>query len=94
MSSDQKPGIQEHLWEFPCDHSLKIMGLAQFPMAQIVTDIVLQHVPDFDATNIRTKSSSSGKYVSLTVDVRFTHKDQVEGLFLALHECEQVAMTL
>ncbi len=87
-------GIQEHLWEFPCQHSVKIMGLAEHPMVDIVTSIIEQHAPGFDRDSVRFKTSSSGKYISVTVDVHFTHKEQVESLFLALHECEQVSMTL
>lgn len=86
--------IQEHLWDFPCEHTLKIMGLAEHPMIEIVTRIVDTHVPGFDRERIHCKTSSNGKYVSVNVTVEFTHKEQVEGLFLELHECEQVKMTL
>ncbi|MAR91465.1 MAG: DUF493 domain-containing protein [Pseudomonadota bacterium] len=87
-------GIQEHLWEFPSEHQLKIMGLAQHPMVDIVTDIVSRHAPDFDRDSIRCRHSGSGKYVSVTVAVRFTHKEQVEALYRDLHACEQVTMSL
>ncbi|MEN8671421.1 MAG: DUF493 domain-containing protein [Ketobacter sp.] len=87
-------GIQEHLWEFPCVHQLKIMGLSSHPMVDIVAEIIGRHAPDFDRDSIACKASSSGKYTSVTVAVRFTHKEQVEAVFLELHEREEVAMTL
>ena len=87
-------GIQEHLWEFPCVHQLKIMGLSSHPMVEIVAEIVGRHAPDFDRDSIACKASSSGKYTSVTVAVRFTHKEQVEAVFLELHEREEVALTL
>ena len=87
-------GIQEHLWEFPCVHQLKIMGLSSHPMVEIVAEIIGRHAPDFDRDSIACKASSSGKYTSVTVAVRFTHKEQVEAVFLELHEREELAMTL
>lgn len=87
-------GIQEHLWEFPCVHTLKIMGLSSHPMVDIVTEIISKHAPDFDQTSVSCRASGSGKYISVSVAVTFTHKEQVEAVFLELHEREEVAMTL
>jgi len=87
-------GIQEHLWEFPCVHKLKIMGLATHPMVDIVTEIVGKHAHDFDRDSISLRESGSGKYVSVTIAVHFTQKEQVEAVFLELHEREEIAMTL
>ena len=87
-------GIQDHLWEFPCTHHLKVMGLAQFPIREVAIEVITTHAPDIDHAGIACKTSSSGKYLSVTVPVTFTHKEQVEAVFLALHQREEITMTL
>lgn len=87
-------GIQEHLWEFPCVHHLKIMGPSHHPLEAIVVEIMSKHAPDFDPGGMRIKQSGSGKYTSITAAVRFTHKEQVEAVFLELHQREEISLTL
>lgn len=87
-------GIQEHLWEFPCVHNLKVMGLSQYPLEDIVKEVVSKHAPDFDHNSITSKASSSGKYTSVTVAIRFTHKEQVEAVFMEFHQREEISLTL
>lgn len=87
-------GIQDHLWDFPCTHHLKVMGLAQYPIQEIAIEVISEHAPDIDHDNIASKQSSSGKYVSITVPVTFTHKEQVEAVFMALHLRDEITTTL
>jgi len=87
-------GINEQIWEFPKSHDIKILGLAQYPLVDVVIEVIKQHAPDFDPTTIRTKPSSSGKYLSVTATVHFTSKEQLEALYLALHAREEVTQTL
>ncbi|MGB3623189.1 DUF493 domain-containing protein [Ketobacter sp. MCCC 1A13808] len=87
-------GIQEHLWDFPCVHSVKIVGLSEYPLVDVVTEVVSRHAPDFDRASIRARQSGAGKYTAVTVDVHFTHKEQVEALFQELHERPEIHLTL
>ncbi|HET8708634.1 MAG TPA: DUF493 domain-containing protein [Pseudomonadales bacterium] len=87
-------GINPELWEFPVDYTLKVMGLASAPLTEIVTQIVLTHAPDFDATRVSIRASSSGKYHSVTALVYLTHKEQVEGIYRDLHAHPDIVMTL
>ena len=86
--------INPDVWEFPCQHDIKIFGLAHHPLRERVVQIINQHVDDFDPATIRSKTSSGGKYQSLTASVNFVSKEQVEALFQALHACEEVTQTL
>ena len=47
-----------------------------------------------DTASIRTKPSSSGKYISVTATVQFTSKEQLEALYRALHARDEVTQTL
>ena len=82
MNPPIPPG--ESLLEFPCDFPLKIMGLASEQLAQTVLAVVLRHAPDFDGACMEIRSSSSGKYLSLTCTIRATSKVQLDALYREL----------
>ena len=94
--TDRRPtDIQnEALWEFPMHYPLKIMGEAQHPMREIVANILLRHVPDFDPSTISERGSSAGKYVSVNVTVYVVRKEQINGLYADLAACTQIRMVL
>ena len=70
MTDRIKTDIQnEHLWEFPMEYPVKIMGEAQHPMREIVAEILQRHAPGFDPSTLVEKPSSAGKYVSVTASV-------------------------
>jgi len=58
-----------------------VLGEAHHPLAQIVADILLQHVPEFDPATITMRLSSGGKYISITATVHVTHKGQINGMY-------------
>jgi putative lipoic acid-binding regulatory protein len=83
MTEERKPTdiTNEALWDFPMDYPLKVLGEAQHPLAQIVAEILLRHVPDFDPASIAMRPSSGGKYISITASVYVTHKGQINGMY-------------
>lgn len=84
----------EELWEFPMDFPLTVMGEARFPMAEVVTAIVLRHVPDFNPAVITVQPSSKGTYVSVRATFRVYNKEQVNGLYADLAAEPMVKMAL
>jgi len=86
--------INPDIWEFPCQHDIKVLGLSHHPLVEVVIEVVSQHVGNFDSGTIRTKPSSSGKYLSVTATVQFTSKEQLEALYQALHNRDEVTQTL
>ncbi|GHU37752.1 UPF0250 protein [Betaproteobacteria bacterium] len=74
-------GTVDTLLEFPCDFPLKVMGLADGALAQIVFGIVQRHAPDFDGASMEMRASSSGKYVSLTCTINATSRAQLDALY-------------
>ena len=79
-----EPDELESLLAFPCDFPIKIMGLTQPGFAQAVMEVVLRHAPDFDAATMEMRKSRQGKYLSLTVTVRATSREQLDNLYRAL----------
>ncbi|MFP5431428.1 MAG: YbeD family protein [Gammaproteobacteria bacterium] len=95
MSISRPTDIQnEALWEFPMHYPLKIMGEAQHPLREIIANILLRHVPGFDPGEMSERPSSGGKYVSISVTVYVTHKEQINGMYADFAACEQIRMVL
>lgn len=72
------------LIEYPSDFPIKIMGEMHDAFAQTMLELVLQHDPTFDAAKMEMRPSSKGKYLSLTVTVRATSREQLDNLYRAL----------
>lgn len=87
-------GINPDIWEFPHTHDIKVLGLAHYPLVDVVIEVVTRHAPDFDPSSIRITTSRTGKYLSVTASVHFTSKAQLEALYQALHAREEVSQTL
>ena len=80
--------------EFPCDYPVKAMGRAVPEFPGMVTDIVARHVGTVPPEAVRTRDSSAGKFVSVTVTVHVSTRSQLEDIYQDLGQCEQVLWTL
>jgi putative lipoic acid-binding regulatory protein len=94
MSEAEKPPELESLIAFPTEFPIKIMGLTQDGFAQTVAGLVKQHAPDFDASTIEMRSSREGKWLSLTVTINATSRQQLDALYQALCDHPMVKMVL
>ncbi len=72
------------LFAFPCEFPIKIMGLASDALAQAVLEVVLRQAPDVDAATMVMRSSSAGKYLSLTCTIQATSRAQLDALYQEL----------
>jgi len=82
------------LIEYPSDFPIKIMGKMHDAFAQTMLDVVLLHDPDFDAAKMEMRPSSQGNYLSITVTVRATSREQLDNLYRALSGHPMVKMVL
>ena len=85
---------QESPLEFPCTFRIKAMGPATGEFEALVLGIVRRHVPDLGEGAVHSRPSSRGKYLSVTVDIRATSRDQLDRLYADLNAQDQVLMTL
>jgi len=88
------PNDQETLLEFPCQFPIKAMGRADHDLKATVTELVSAHVDDVTADDVRVQPSRRGNYVSVTVTITATSKQQIDNIYLALSEHEAILMTL
>ena len=89
--SDQ---AETSLFAFPCDFPIKVMGKRQAGFAQAIVDVVKRHAPDYDAATLEMRTSREATYLSLTVTVRATSREQLDELYRELCDHPMVAMVL
>ncbi len=84
----------ETLLAFPCEFSIKAMGLSDPDFDALVVGLVRQHALDIPENAVRTRSSKGGKYLSVTVTITATSKAQLDAIYQSLTDHEQVLMSL
>ncbi len=85
---------QDTLLEFPCDFPIKVMGRTENGFENQVITLVRKHAPDLHEGAIKSRESSGGRFLSVTVTVHATSKEQLDNIYRELTACEQVLMAL
>ena len=80
--------------KFPTDFPIKVMGLTQDGFAQAIVTVVQKHAPEFDAATVEMRTSSGGKYLSLTCTINATSREQLDSLYRDLSSHPMVVMVL
>ena len=88
---DPKP---ESLLTFPTDFPIKVMGRREDGFAQVISEIVVRHAPDFDPSTMEMRSSKQARYLSLTVTIRAQSREQLDALYKELSGHPMVIMVL
>ena len=90
MADEEQPS----LLNFPVEFPMKILGRREGGFAQGVMEIVLKHAPDFQPASMEMRPSRQGKYLSLTVTVNATSREQLDALYRDLCDHPAVVMVL
>lgn len=85
---------KDTLLEFPCDFPIKVMGRADDEFEALVVTLVRKHAPDLGEGAVKRRDSKGGKYLSLTITVRATSKEQLDNIYRELTACDKVMMAL
>ena len=94
LEMSQAPQQPESLLTFPCVFPMKVMGRREDGFAQLVSDIVVRHAPDFHPETIEMRSSKNGRYLSLTVTINAKSREQLDALYSELSKHPMVVMVL
>ena len=84
----------EPLLTFPCVFPLKVMGRREDSFAQVISEIVQRHASDFHPRTIEMRPSKNGNYISLTVTINATSREQLDALYTELSKHPMVIMVL
>jgi len=85
---------EESPLKFPCEFPVKAMGKADCELDIIVVEIVRRHAPDLTEAAVYTRNSTKGNYVSITVRVNATSREQLDAIYQDLVDCEAVIMAI
>jgi len=84
----------DKLFNFPCDFPIKIMGRCDCDLELIVVEIINRHVSDLSENAVKTRPSGKGNFISVTVTVNATSREQLDNIYLELTAREEVLMAL
>jgi putative lipoic acid-binding regulatory protein len=79
---------------FPCLFPIKAIGKNTGDFEPKVVAIIRQHVPDLGDDKISRRLSRDGKYLSVTATFIASSREQIDALYYALSDDEQVLMVL
>ena len=81
-SSPRPP--QESLIEYPCLFPIKVMGTRVEGFTAALASVARDFDPDFDEARLELRESRGGNYLSVTLTVTATSREQLDNLYRAL----------
>jgi putative lipoic acid-binding regulatory protein len=88
------PPPAESPLQFPTAFPIKVMGLTRDGFAQAIVAVVRRHAAEFDPATVEMRTSSRGKYLSLTCTITATSRAQLDDLYRELTAHPMVVMVL
>ena len=85
---------EQSLLEFPCRFPIKIMGRSGDDFREAALEIVEKHVGPITHDDISEAPSSKGNFVSITVTISATSREQLDGIYHELTASEHVLVAL
>ena len=82
------------LLDYPSRFPLKVFGKPAEDFEATIVNLVRAHCPQAEHIEISRRSSSSGKYLALTLTFTVHSQQQLEDIYRDLHDCDQVRMSL
>jgi putative lipoic acid-binding regulatory protein len=85
---------EETLLEFPCQFPIKAMGKSNLELDLLVIDIIRRHTDSVTQDSVTTRPSKNGTYVSITVTIIATSKQQLDAIYQDLSGHPHILMVL
>ena len=99
MSASLTPPFKEDprkasLIEYPCDFPIKVMGARVDGFAEAMAAVAQQFDPGFNPATIEMRPSKAGNYLSVTLTIRATSREQLDNMYRALTSHSMVKVAL
>lgn len=88
------PPRADTLIEYPCRFPIKVMGAKVEGLVHAVTTVARQFDPSFDAATIELRESKGGNYLSVTITITATSREQLDELYRTLSTHPMVKVVL
>jgi len=80
--------------EFPCRFPIKAMGRNSVAFESEVVNLVTRHATLEEQDPVSVKPSKNGNFLSVTVVIQATSRDQLDRIYQSLTDCTEVLMVL
>lgn len=80
--------------QFPCRFPIKAMGLNADDFCAHVLHLLHDYRADFDVKELQQQTSSSGRYVSITLLLQAQSQAQLDAIYQILSDAERVLVAL
>lgn len=87
-------GPEQQLMTFPCEFAIKAMGRSSPKFEEQIKSLVLPHVSEDKLLAISTNPSKAGNFVSVTIRIMADSRLQLDAIYYALTDCDEVLMAL
>ena len=85
---------EQSLITYPSAFPIKVMGEQVPGYLDAMVAVASQFDPDFDASTVEQRPSSSGKYLGLTLTVNATSREMLDALYVAFSSHPMVKVVL
>jgi uncharacterized protein len=89
MSLPGEPGLC-----FPCSFPIKAMGRAEEGFDLMIFGIVRRHSPELAESAVKSRLSTGGWYMAVTVTIEAMSQEQLDAIYRELSSHERVMMAL
>ena len=86
--------MQRSPLEFPCDYAVKVLGRSTPDFRARILEVVTARLGPVTEEKISERPSRGGKYVALTCTVHAESREELDGLYRALHATGLVLVAL
>ena len=84
----------DDIFKFPCEYPIKVFGLNQPKIEESVCSIIENYVGKLHENQVSIKNSSKGKYVSITIRIIATSRQQLDSINADLQKSPLVSYLL
>lgn len=85
---------EETLLEFPCEFPIKMMGRDEDGFRETARKLVEKHTGPLDDSAVQASLSAKGNFVSVTVTVTATSREQLDNIYREVSGHDAVLMAL
>ncbi len=94
MTEAKEHGDHKEVLSFPCRIDVKAVGHRSARFEAIVHQLVSRHIAPEDLLATTRRESRGGKYVAVTVTIQASSRDQLDAIYHALTDCQDVLIAL
>jgi len=85
---------KDTLLEFPCQFPIKMMGRESDSFRRIAVALVEEYAGKIEDSAIKSAPSSKGNFLSITVTINAQSQDQLDNIYRALTNHEDILVAL